>query len=477
VRKVLGSLRGQLLRQFIFETGFITFAGMAIAVIIAYTICPYVNLMFNMQLSINLFSDPDLILFIVGLTVGVTLFAGYYPGLVLAGFKPVTALKGKLSQMNVKGLNTRRTLIITQFAISQVLIIGMIVIIHQLQFARQSDLGFSKNAIVMASTGEEQNLVRKNGLKNEIAGIPGVKSVSLCYAAPASEHDWNNSIKFESTEEVNFRTSIKAADADYVKLFDLELAAGRNLSPADTVREMLVNEALVRKLGLKSPEDALGRIIIADGGDIVAPIVGVVKDFHDKSFYEEINPILLTTFTEDYIYYAIQLNLANAKPTLEAIEKLWTAQHPDELFHYEFLDDNIAKFYQTEETMLALIQIFSFVAIFIGCLGLYGLVSFMTAQKTKEVGIRKVLGGSIGHILWIFGKEFSRLIVFAFLVATPMGWWLMNMWLQEFEFQIEMGPWIFLLAIGSSFFIAAITVGYQVTKTALMNPVRSLRTE
>jgi ABC-type antimicrobial peptide transport system permease subunit len=353
----------------------------------------------------------------------------------------------------------------------------MIVIIHQLQFARQSDLGFSKDAVIMASTGEEQNLVRKNGLKNEIAGIPGVKSVSLCYAAPASEHDWNNSIKFESTEEVNFRTSIKAADADYVKLFDLELAAGRNLSPADTVREMLVNEALVRKLGLKSPEDALGRIIIADGGDMVAPIVGVVKDFHDKSFYEDINPILLTTFTEDYIYYAIQLNLANAKPTLEAIEKLWTAQHPDELFHYEFLDDNIAKFYQTEETMLALIQIFSFVAIFIGCLGLYGLVSFMTAQKTKEVGIRKVLGGSIGHILWIFGKEFSRLIVVAFLVATPMGWWLMNMWLQEFEFQIEMGPWIFLLAIGSSFFIAAITVGYQVTKTALMNPVRSLRTE
>ena len=478
VRKVLGGMRGQLLGQFIFETGLITFFGIAVASIIAYVICPYINLLFNTNLSINLFSDPDLILFVAGLTVGVTLFAGYYPGLVLAGFKPVTALKGKLTQLNFKGFNTRRTLIISQFAISQVLIIGMIVIISQLQYAKHSDLGFSKDAIIMVPTGGDTSRLMTSAIKNEIGRMRGVEKVSLCYAPPASQDDWFNSIKFDnSTEEVDFPTSIKAADPDYIGLFDLELVAGRNLSPSDTVREMVVNEALVRKLGFTSPQEVLGRIISADGGDMVAPIVGVIKDFHDRSFYEEITPILLTTFSEDYAYYAIQLDLSDARMTIAAIEEEWTLQHPDEVFHFEFLDESIARFYQTEATMLKLIQIFSFVAIFIGCLGLYGLVSFMAAQKTKEVGIRKVLGGGIADILWIFGKEFSRLIVIAFLVAAPVGWWLMSTWLQEFRFQIEMGPWIFVLSIGSSFFIAAVTVGYQATKTALMNPIHSLRTE
>jgi ABC-type antimicrobial peptide transport system permease subunit len=477
VRKVLGSLRGQLFRQFIFETGIITFFGIVFALIAVYALYPYFNLMFNVKLAMNLFSDPDMLLFVFGLGIVVTLFAGCYPGLVLAGFKPVTALKGKLSHLSVSGFNTRRSLIISQFAISQVLIIGMIVIMNQLRFARQSDLGFTKDAMVMIPTGDEVNPVTNNTMKNEIEKMPGVEAVSLCYAAPASIDHWNNSIKFDdSSEEVNFRTSIKAGDVDYLKIFDIALMAGRNLSPSDTVREMLVNEALVRKLGL-TPNDALGRFITADGGSMHAPIVGVMKDFHDKSFHQEINPILITTFSDDYINFAVKLNLANAKTTLAAIEKVWTAQHPDELFHFEFLDESIAGFYTTEETMLSLIQIFSMIAIFIGCLGLYGLVCFMTAQKTKEVGIRKILGGTIGHILWIFGKEFSTLIVIAFFVAAPVGWWVMDAWLQEFEYQIDISPWIFVLAIGSSLIIAGLTVSYQVTKTALMNPSQSLRTE
>jgi ABC-type antimicrobial peptide transport system permease subunit len=477
VRKVLGGLRGQLFRQFIFETGIITFFGIAFALIAVSVLYPSFNLMFDVRLSMNLFSNPDMLLFLFGLGVVVTLFAGCYPGLVLAGFKPVTALKGKLSHLSMSGFNTRRSLIISQFAISQVLIIGMIVIMNQLRFARQSDLGFVKDAMVMIPTGDYVSPTTNATLKNEIIRTPGVENVSLCYAAPAAENDWNNSIKFDdASEEVNFRTSIKAGDVDYLKIFDIDLVAGRNLSPSDTVREMLVNEALVRKLGL-TPEDALGRFITANGGSMRAPIVGVMRDFHDKSFHEQINPVLVTTYSDDYANYAVKLNLADVKETLAVIEKAWLAQHPSELFHFEFLDESIAGFYKTEETMLSLIQIFSFIAIFIGCLGLYGLVCFMTAQKTKEVGIRKVLGGTIGHIIWIFGKELSTLIVLAFLVAAPVGWWVMDAWLQEFEYQIEISPWIFVLAVGSSLIIAALTVSYQVTKTALMNPSQSLRTE
>jgi predicted permease len=477
VRKVLGSYRRQLFWQFIVETGIIAFTGIALAAMFAYMICPFVNTIFNTNLSINLLTDLELVGFIGGLGLAVTLFAGYYPGLILAGFKPVAALKGKLSSQTVGGFNTRRMLIVAQFAISQVLIIGMIVIMSQMRFAKQSDLGFDKDAVVMIARGNDLDQNTINTLKNEFIKVPGVEKISLCFTAPASEDDWGNSIRFNNDpEEVNFRTSIKSADADYISMFDLELVAGRNLLPSDTVREMVVNEALVRKLGL-TPEEALGKPIAANGGQMNGPVVGVIKDFHDKSFHQEINAILVTTNIYDYEHYAVKLNLANAKESLTAIEKIWTQHHPDQLFHFEFLDESIAKFYQEEETMLTLIQVFSFIAIFIGCLGLYGLVSFMTSQKSKEIGIRKVLGGSIEHILWIFGREFLRLIVVAFLIAAPAGWWLMNTWLQEFKFQIPMSAWFFVIAIGTSIFIAAVTVSYQVIRTALMNPVKSLRTE
>lgn len=478
VRKVLGGLRRQLFGQFIFETGMITFAGIIAAAVLSYVMAPYVNNFFKTQITINAFSDGALILFMVALGIVITLLSGYYPGLVLARFQPVAALKGKPAQQNMGGFNTRRTLIAVQFAISQVLIIGMIVIMNQMQFARQSDLGFDKDAIIMVAMGKDSTRTISTTLKNEISRIPGIEKISLCFAAPSSEDDWGNSIRFDnSSEEVNFRTSIKSADADYVSTFDLALVAGRNLLPSDTVKEMLVNEALIRKLDFQSPEDAIGKLIVANGGAIKGPIVGILKDFHDKSFHEDINPVLVTTYSDEYSKYAIKINLANAKSILETIEKIWVQQHPDQIFEYSFLDESIAQFYEAEEANLRLIQIFSFIAIFIGCLGLYGLVSFMVSQKTKEIGIRKVLGGSVTHIVWIFGKEFTRLILIAFLIAAPIGWWLMHNWLQNFRYQIEINTSTFALALGSSLLVASFTVSYQVIRTALTNPVKSLRIE
>jgi len=315
-------------------------------------------------------------------------------------------------------------------------------------------------------------------LKNQLANIAGVKKVSLCYAAPSSDDFWNNNIRFDTrTEDEVFKVNIKAADDQYVPTFGLQLVAGRNMFSSDSVREILINEIVVKKLNLKSPAEAIGKKIFFNNGGSSATVVGVLKDFHDKSFHEDIDAVCITTLADLYQQYAVKINLANITSILPVLEKTWSNIHPDRIYEYEFLDDRIAAFYETEDTMLKLIRAFSLIAIFIGCLGLYGLITFMVAQKTKEIGIRKVLGSSIADILWIFGREFVRLLIFACVIASPVAWWLMNNWLQDFKYHIEISAWVFILAIIITITIAMATIGYQSIRAALMNPVKSLRSE
>jgi len=352
------------------------------------------------------------------------------------------------------------------------------VVMEQMRFARQSDLGFDKEGVVMVLMGNDSTGTVSGTLKNEFLRLPAVEQVSICFAAPASLDDWGNSVRLDNdTEEANFRTSIKSGDEDYLSTFGLALAAGRNLQPSDTAREMLVNEAMIRKLNLASPVEALGRTLSANGGNIRGPIVGVIKDFHDKSFHEDLNAVLVTTNKWHYRNYAIKMDMKNLPQNMAQIEKMWLQYHPNEVFQYEFLDDSIAQFYQAEEATFKLIQFFSLIAIIIGSLGLYGLVSFMVVQKTKEVGVRKILGASVTHIAAVFGREFVYLILIAFLIAAPVGWWLMHGWLQDYKFQIRINAFTFVPALVCSFIIAAITVSYQVLKASLANPVKSLRTE
>lgn len=477
VRKVLGSVRSQLFWQFIFETAIITSVSIGLALVSSYLLVPFVNSFFNTQIPLDIGADLTFMGFVAGLSILITLLAGCYPAIILTGFKPVSALKGKLSQQQLGGFNTRRSLIVTQFAISQVLIIGLLVMMNQMKYSRQAELGFDKESIVMVKLGRD-TLNTMNSLKNEFLRLPGVEKVSICIDAPASAGSWNNSIRFDSeTEEVNFLTNMKLADADYISTFDLELLAGRNLQPSDTVREVIVNEAMLQKLGIESYEDALGKVVHANGGSMKGSIVGVVKNFHDKSFHEDISATLITTASHMYSYFAVKVNGNSTLATLEEIQELWEERYPNQLFEYSFLDEDIAQFYDSEAAILQGIYIFSFIAIFIGCLGLYGLVSFMVAQKTKEVGIRKVMGGGVGHIIWIFGQEFVRLILISFLIAAPIGWWIMSKWLQDFKFKIELDGWTFAIAIICSLLIAALTVGYQVIRTAVINPAVSLKTE
>jgi putative ABC transport system permease protein len=313
-------------------------------------------------------------------------------------------------------------------------------------------------------------------LKNELRNIADVRDVSLCTEAPGSSHSYLKGFRYANNpKEEIWAVNGKAIDDNYISTFNLKLIAGRNVYPSDTINQYVVNEQVIKKLGLKSPQEIVNKNITVDG--ITAPVVGVVKNFYDKSFRSDINPVVLYSACSVAENCAVKINTQNVTSTLAAIEKVWNNIYPQYLYNREFLDDRLAKFYELDDTMLKLVEFFSFIAILIGCLGLYGLVSFMALQKTKEIGVRKVLGAGVQNIIWLFGKEFSRLLFIAFAVAAPIGWWLMNKYLQDFKYRIQIGAGVFILAILITFIIAFITVGYRSIKAAVANPVKSLRTE
>ena len=477
IRKVLGSMPAQLFWQFIAETTLITLVAVVLGYLLAELAMPWLNDLFTSQMRLHLFSSLQLPVFLLVLLVTVVFLSGFYPGLVLARFQPILALKSKLSQKNIGGFSLRRILVVTQFAISQMLIIGTIVIASQMHFSKSSDLGFSKEAIIMLPIPQNDK-IKMNTLKTRIAGVSGVEKISLCWQAPAANSNNNTGVRYDTrTEDEHWGINLKSADDQYLSTFGVKLAAGRNIFPSDTLREFLVNETFVKKLNLKSPDEVIGRQLSINGGSQTAPIVGVVKDFYNYSFHSEIAPICIMAGYQNYANCAIKVNANSIKSSLASFEKIWNGTYPDYLYNYQFLDERIKEFYNMDTIMLKLIESFACIAILIGCLGLYGLVSFMAVRKTKEIGVRKVLGADMKNILWLFGKEFSRLLIIAFVIAAPLAWWAMHLYLKDFTYRITIGPGIFLLAILVTFVIAALTVGYRSMKAAIINPVISLRTE
>ena len=474
VRKVMGSTRQQLFWQFMLETFLVVILSLLLAFGIATAILPYINDLFRIRVTL-VFSDPLLWIFSLATATIVTFLAGAYPGVVLSGFKPVWALKGKVEGQGKRSLNLRRSLIVAQLVISQVLLIGLLVISNQMNYIAQADLGFDEEAVVMIPVGSKD--VKVNTLKEQFLRTPGVEKVSLCFGAPASENSWGTSFKFDKRMEAeDFSVQFKGADADYLSTFGIDLVAGRNLEPSDSVREFLVNETIARKLGV-APEDMLGRHMSFNGEEFQGEVVGVVSDFHDQPLRSHINPVFLTTSMEHYTTYAVKINMSQAAKVLPALEKLWSAAYPDMIYEYAFLEDETAKFYEVEQLMLTMIRVFSGIALLIGCMGLYGLVSFMSVRRTKEIGIRKVLGGTVAHILWLFGKEFYRLILFAFFLAAPAGWFFMSKWLELYEYHSSITAWTFIVELLLITAIVMITVGYVTARAALANPAGALKNE
>ncbi len=479
VRKVLGSKRKQLAIQFLSETALIVFIALLLAVFIAGVTLPYLNKLLEVQITLNVIKDVSLILFILFVGAGVTLLSGIYPAIILSGFNPITALKSKVTPKMVGGISLRRVLVILQFAIAHILIIGMFIVVSQMNFFRNASLGFDKAAIINVPVpGDSINHTKLDYLRNRLLANTGIQNVSFSFGSPSSENNWNSDFNYDhSTKKTDFSANLKWADPEYFKTYNLQFIAGHAYSASDTVREFVVNETLLKKLGVSNPQDAIGKEISFWNGSTVANITGVIRDFNSYSLRQPMAAVVLSTWKDVYQTINIKIKPGSEKNVLPFIEKLWSSIYPDYVYGYSFLDNTIKNFYKQEDQLSQLYKIFAGIAIFISCLGLYGLVSFMAVQRTKEVGIRKVLGASVRNIVFLLSKEFTILIVIAFAISAPIAWFIMHQWLQNYTYRVPLGASVFILAIVSSIIIAWITVGHRAVKAAVANPVKSLRTE
>ena len=480
VRKVLGSNKSQLQIQFIVETFLIVTSAVMIAAIITTLILPYVNQLLELSLSFNILSNPAIILFLLTVNIVVTALAGFYPSIVLSRFNPVTALRRKLTVNTTKGISLRRGLVVFQFIIAQALIIGTLIIVKQMNYFMDQPLGFDKNAIVnVPFRTDSLRLSKLDYLKNRLLQVNGVQAVSFSSNTPVEDvNDMWTTLKFNHAgRQTDFYSILKFADNEYVPAYKLQLVAGRNLQPSNMTREFLVNESLMKSLGIKNPDEILNKEISIWSDQIKCPVVGVLKDFNDRSFRSDLAPLLITTDAVMYNQAGIKLSTTNISSTLQSVKQIWEQTFPDFVYQYRFLDDKIASFYKQENQLSQLYKIFAALAIFLSCLGLYGLASFMAVQRIKEVGIRKVLGATAVNIVYVFSKEFIILIAIAFAIATPIAWYSMNHWLQNYAYRINITWWLFAASGLVAVIIALASISFQAIKAAMANPVKSLRTE
>lgn len=476
IRKVMGGSAGQLRSQIFAETLLVVLSAAVVAIALAWLALPYVKNFMVVQDKLNLF-NPGVAIFLI-LSVLITAFlSGVYPAFIMGRFKPVEAIKNRISTTKLGSVSLRRVLVVLQFAFSQILIIATILAVSQMSYIQHADLGFNKESVLLLS-GNADSVYhsRREALKAELVKRSDVKSLSFSFDAPSSENSWQSNFAFDIMEDRPFSTNIKMADDQYMATYDIKMAAGRMFAKTDTLREYVINETMVRKVGLKSPQDAIGKMLRL-GGTEPRPVVGVVKDFKMQSLREEVPPIVLYPNQRWYVTAGIKVQSGNLLRARDEIEQIWNRIYPEYVYNAAFLDENINNFYLQEKRISTMYKIYALLAIFISCLGLYGLVSFMVVQKTKEVGIRKVLGAGVGSIVYLFSREFSLLIGVAFVLAAPAAAYLMHQWLKDFAYRIDMGPLVFVIALMASLFIAWITVGYKAIRAARANPVKSLRSE
>ncbi|WP_218146651.1 ABC transporter permease [Parapedobacter indicus] len=480
VRKVLGSNKFQLQIQFVMETFLIVASSVILAAIMTLFALRSVNQLLEISLSFNILNNPAIGLFLLTVTLVVTVLAGFYPSIVLSRFNPINALKSKLNVSAAKGISLRRGLVVFQFIIAQVLIIGTLIIVKQMDYFMSQPLGFDKEAIInVPFRTDSLRLSRLDYLKEQLLSVNGVQAVSFSSNTPAEDGgDMWSTFRFNrAIKETDFKAITKFADNEYLPAYQLQLIAGRNLQPSNMTREFLVNESLVKSLGLKNPEDILNKEISMWDDRIKCKVVGVLKDFKDRSFRHELAPLLITTNVTMYNQAGIKLTTANLASTLRSVKEIWEGTFPNFVYEYRFLDEKIAAFYKQENQLAQLYKIFAGISIFLSCLGLYGLASFMAVQKIKEVGIRKVLGATAGNIVYLFSKEFIILIAIAFVIATPIAWYYMHQWLQDYAYRIHVSGWLFVAGGLVALLIALATISFQTIKAAIANPVKSLRTE
>ncbi|MDF2192021.1 ABC transporter permease [Paraflavitalea sp. CAU 1676] len=483
IRKVLGSGRLGLRLQFFGETFLITLTAVTIAALMLKPVLAAFNDFIPAGLILQPFTIHTWVI-LLGITIVTTLLAGFYPARVIAAYNPVSSLKGQPASAPQHRQYLRKSLIVFQFTVSLVFIIGTLVVGKQIHYMLTTDAGFDKEAIINLKPGREETPAKKILLAQQLQQLPGVTAVSLHGETPAANRHGGTSMKNigGNLPDNELIASFGFADAQYLPLYNIKLIAGRNLLPSDTLREFVINASCARALGYEDPAKAIGNLVEVGISGKRGPIVGVIEDFHSKSFREAINPFFLTTTAKAARTISVKLQTgaqpgATWQKTMAAIESKWQAIYPDKELNLSFFDETIASFYEQERKTARLMNTAMGMAIFISCIGLFGLAAFLMQQRTKEIGIRKVLGASVASITSLLSKEFLQLVLIATLIASPIAWYFMHRWLESFAYRTDISWWILVLAGAIAMVVTFCTIGFQAIKAAIANPVKSLRSE
>jgi ABC-type antimicrobial peptide transport system permease subunit len=487
VRKTLGAQQSQLALQYLSEAILLTLIAAIISLGFAEVATPALGQFLEKSLPPSNLHDSPTLGFLGALILVTSLFAGAYPALVLSKFNPIDALKSRFATQQDSSVSLRKSLVVLQFFIAQVLIICTLVVASQIRYFQNKSLGFAKEAVVNVPLPDNKKETLESFRMRLMAA--GIKDVSFSLSAPMGDYNFGTGMhRPDVNTEERYTVRIKPVDTHYKDVYGLDLLAGRWFyeseekeagleKPEDRQYAFILNETAMHTLGFASPEDAIGKHVTIGLNDIEAPVVGVVRDFHTSSLHNAMESVVMLNFPSLYYDAGVKITMSSAATELKTIEEVWTQLFPAYLYKYTFLDDYVERLYREEERMFAVFEMFAGIAIFIGCLGLFGLVSFMANQKVKEVAIRKTLGASTAQIVQLFSKEFIWLVIIAFIIAAPVAWYTMQLWLSEFAFKVDVSWLVFAAAILITLLISFVTVGYRSMRAAQSNPVNALKSE
>ncbi|HMG93055.1 MAG TPA: ABC transporter permease [Chryseolinea sp.] len=489
VRKTIGAIQSNLVNQFLIESLLTTVIAFLLSIFIVNLLLPAFNHFANKQLSLGIATGYRFWLVAVALVVGMGILSGGYAAVLLSRLKPVALLKGLKIQGG--GLAVRKGLVIFQFTISTVMIIGTIVLLMQVKYLNNTDLGFNKDLMVVIDVNVGAARTNFEALKNEMAKVPSVKNVSVTSRVPG---EWKIirrvKLRNEGSTDSDNVSYLFAADKDFMTTYEVKLAQGRNFDTRADSSTIIINETLAKMLNIT---EVAGQTVeieevsrggaferLAENNPFKPRVIGIVKDFHFQSLRDKIEPLILA-YNENPVqsidYYSVKISATNIPETLNKLKAIMVKNDEREPFEYHFLDDQLALFYVEDERRQALLGWVAFAAVFIACLGLFGLATYSAEQRVKEIGVRKVLGATIPNLVSLLSRDFIKLVLIANAVAFPIAWWATSRWLQEYAYHIDIGWWVFVLAAILASLVALLTVSYQAIKAAMSNPVNSLRSE
>jgi putative ABC transport system permease protein len=493
VRKTVGAFQSHLIKQFLFESILVTAISFIIAVVVANLILPSFNHFTNKQLALGFFTDYRIWVMAIAFVAMISLLSGSYPALLLSRFKPVLLLKGFRLE-NKNDMSLRKGLVVFQFTLSIIMIIGTIVLFLQVRYLNNTDLGFNEDHLVVIDVNTRKARENHEPVKNEMAKIPAVKNVSVTSRVPGEWKSYRTiKIKNTGSPDEHKVAYMFGADKEFLQTFEVTLLKGRNFINANDSTNVIINETAAEILGITEPSNQIVEIpaMSQTSGNVFTPInngnipfkprvIGIVKDFHFQSLRDKIEPLVLAYSLNPIQlvdYYTARIAPTDLQGTLNKLKTIMIKNDSDDPFEYHFLDEQLARFYVEDQRRQTILIWIALSTIFIACLGLFGLATFSADQRVKEIGVRKVLGATVVNLASLLSKDFLKLVLIANGIAFPIAWWAANKWLQEYAYHIEVKWWVFGLAGASAIVIALLTVSFQAIRAAISNPVKSLRSE